>query len=93
MMLSFLVSHVAGQESIRLPSLLGQVSLASFLGVLYGFFALEAGAFYKVNVTTMEPDDVNSLSIKLAVVGVGVGALLGPASKRVLEDLRRTAKL
>jgi len=29
----------------------------------------------------------------VALMGVGVGALLGPASKRALEDLRRTANL
>jgi hypothetical protein len=41
----------------------------------------------------MLPAEVDSLALKMAMLGVGVGALLGPASKRVLEELRQTAKL
>ena len=56
-------------------------------------FALEVGSLYKVDIAKMATEDVDSLAIKVALMGVGVGALLGPASKRALEDLRRTANL
>ncbi len=91
--LSFLTGHVFNRNTITLPKFLGQTSLACFLGALYGFFSLEAGGLYKVDIARMQPSDVDSLAIKVALVGVGVGALLGPASKRALEDLRRTSSL
>lgn len=92
-MLSFLVSHSVRGEGIKLPSLIGQLALACFLGVLYGFFALHAGSFYNVEIKTLTSEGVDSLAKNMALLGVGVGALLGPASKRVLEELGGIAKL
>jgi len=92
-MLAFLVGHVVDGKTLKIEELLGQFSLASFVGVLYGFFALEAGGFYGVEVANMPLSSVDSLGIKMAILGVGVGALLGPASKKVLEELGKAAKL
>jgi hypothetical protein len=47
--------------------------------VLYGFFALEAGGFYKVEVSKMSQVDVDSLAIKMAIVGVRVDGFTGRA--------------
>jgi hypothetical protein len=92
-LLAFLIGRVVDRSEINISELLGQTALASFLGVLYGFFALEAGGFYKVVISKMCASDLDSLALKMAMLGVGVGALLGPASKRALDQLRQTSKL
>jgi hypothetical protein len=56
-------------------------------------FTLEAGGFYKVEIAKMSVTDLDSLALKMAMLGIGVGALLGPASRKLLDELRQTAKL
>ena len=73
--------------------MIGQVALACFLGIIYGFFTVHAGSFYEVKLEKLSNEDVDSLARNMALVGIGVGALLGPASKQVLEELGRTAHL
>jgi hypothetical protein len=92
-LLSFLVGRVIDQKTVSAPELMGQIALASLLGVLYGFFVMEAGSFYGVEISKLATETVDSLALKMAMVGVGVGALLGPASKRVLEELAQKSKL
>jgi len=91
-MLAFLIGRAADRK-VRTAELLGQTALACFLGVLYGFFVLEAGGFYKFEPDKLSAAEADSLAIRMAIIGVAVGAFLGPASKRVLEDLRRASKL
>jgi len=79
-MLAFLVGRVVDRKVMSVAELLGQTALACFLGVLCGFFALEAGRFYKVEVSKMSQADVDSLAIKMAIVGVGVGACASSSS-------------
>jgi len=85
--LAFLIGRAADRK-VRIAEILDQTALACFLGVLYGFFVLEAGGFYKFEPEKLSAADVDSLAIRMAIVGVAVGAFLGPASKRALEDLR-----
>jgi hypothetical protein len=92
-MLSFLVGRSVRREESKVPSVIGQLALACFLGVLYGFFALHAGSFYNIKIKDLSREDVDSLAINMGLLGIGVGALLGPASKRALEELGRTANL
>jgi hypothetical protein len=91
--LSLLVGHVIRHEEIDLSAVIGQLALASFLGVFYGFFALEAGSFYKVEIDRLGHEAFQSLTKNMAFVGVGVGVLLAPAAKKALEELSRVAKI
>jgi hypothetical protein len=91
--LSFLIRRVIDHAQVSWPALIGQTALACSLGVLYGIFALEAGSFYKVDIAKMASRDVDSIAVGIALLGVGVGAFLGPASRRLLEDLSHAAKV
>jgi len=91
--LSLLIGHVIRQEPMDLSAVIGQVALASFLGMFYGFFALEAGEFYKVDIGLLNHEALHSLTEHMAFVGVGVGVLLAPAAKRALEELGKVANL
>jgi hypothetical protein len=91
--LSLLVGHVIRHEEIGISAVIGQLALASFLGVFYGFFALEAGSFYKVDINLLSHEAFQSLTKNMAFVGVGVGVLLAPAAKKAIEELSRVAKI
>jgi len=91
--LSFVMGHVVRREALSLSGLVGQTALACFLGVLYGFFTVHAGSLYGVKIATLSSEAVDSLGINMALIGIGVGALLGPASKQVLEELGSLAHL
>lgn len=91
--LSFLIGHVIRKETPRMSAVIGQVALACFLGILYGFFTVHAGSFYDLKLDKLNSEEVDSLGRNMALVGIGVGALLGPASKQVLEELGRAAHL
>jgi hypothetical protein len=91
--LSLLIGHVIRQEPMDIAAVIGQIALASFLGMFYGFFVLEAGAFYKVDIDSLNRAALHSVTEHMAFVGVGVGVLLGPAAKRALEELSRVANL
>jgi hypothetical protein len=91
--LAFLIGHVIRREALSVSAVLGQMALGCFLGVLYGFFTVHAGSFYAVKVEKLTSEEVESLARNMAFVGIGVGALLGPASKQVLEELGRAAHL
>ena len=83
-MLSFLVSRSVKREANKAATVIGQFALACFLRALYGFFALHAGSLYSVEVKSLTSEGVDSLARNMALLGVGVGALLGPASKKAL---------
>lgn len=87
--LSFLVSRSVKREASKAATVIGQFALACFLGAQYGFFALHAGSFYNVEVKSLTSEGVDSLARNMALLG----ALLGPASKKALEELGRTANL
>jgi hypothetical protein len=91
--LSLLIGHVIRREPVQVSAVIGQAALASFLGVLYGFFALEAGSFYKVDVKKLDSEVLESVAKNMAFLGLGVGVLLAPASKRALEELGKIANL
>ena len=55
--------------------------------------ALSKPDLYDVEFAKLPADKMDSIALKLALIGIGVGALLGPASKRVLEELSQAAKL
>jgi hypothetical protein len=91
--LSLVLGHVMRREALSLSSVLGQLTLASFLGVLYGFFTVHAGSFYGLKLEKLTIEEVDSLRRNMAVVGIGVGTLLGPAAKHILDELRIAAHL
>jgi hypothetical protein len=92
-MLSFLIARFTRGEDKNWSALPGEAALACFLGVLYGFFTIEAGSLYRADIPSWPQPAIDSLAYKMALLGVAVGALLGPSSKRAVEELAKSAKL
>jgi membrane associated rhomboid family serine protease len=91
--LAYLIGATLRNERISYVSVLKQFGLAILLGVLYGLFSFEIGSIYNAEIRTWHEGQVGELANRMALLGIAVGALLGPASKLAIQNLRRTAEL
>ena len=91
--LVYLVGATLRNEKISYPSVLRQLGLAILLGLLYGLFSFEVGSIYNAEIRTWHESQVEELANRMALIGIAVGALLGPASKLAIQSLRRIGEL
>jgi hypothetical protein len=74
-------------------ALVWRLNRGLLFGVLYAFFSFEIAETYYVNLKSLTEPQMDSLSRKMGLLGIGVGFFLGPASKRAIEELRRASSM